>query len=162
MPIVLRHNEQIEMNLAEYTGQVSLAELEATAAFLAANAPFLKRDTLSVALADSSFSAVPLDSLDRLFGRYKTLYAPLDFQMLRRSAWLCFSDAARPHIDYWIGGRDVREAMSTTLRLLNSYAEAGEWLLLNEAETLALQTGAGFAEIARFDQTTEIRSARAL
>ncbi len=161
MPVVLRHNEQIEMNLAEYRGQVSLAELEAVAAFLAANPNFLKRDTLSVAHADASFGAVPFEALDRLFGRYKTLYAPLDFQMLRRSAWLCFSKVAQEHVDYWIGERDTRGAMSTTLRQLSSYAEAGEWLVLNESETRALQTGAGFEEIAKFDLPPELGQAPA-
>ena len=41
MPIVLRHNEQLELSLAEYHGSVSFAELEAVAAFLDGKAPFL-------------------------------------------------------------------------------------------------------------------------
>jgi hypothetical protein len=41
VPVVLRHNQQLEMNLAEYHGAVSLPELEAVATFLADNPSFL-------------------------------------------------------------------------------------------------------------------------
>jgi len=160
VPVVLRHNEQIEMNMADYHGQVSLCELEAVAVYLGANPAFLKRDTLSVVHPGATFAAVPLEALDRLFGRYKALFAPLDFQMLRRSAWLCLSDDAQAHVDYWIGGRDAREALSSTLRQLSTYVEAGDWLVLNTAETQALQTGAGFDEVARFEYPPELSQSR--
>lgn len=151
MPVVLRHNAGLEMNLAEYHGQISLSELEAVAAFLAVNPDFLKRDTLSVVHPAAAFTGILFADLDRLFGRYRTLYAPLNFEMLRRSAWLCFSPEAQTHVDYWLGGRDAREAMSTTVRQLGTYAEAGEWLVLNAQETNMLQTGEGFAVVASFD-----------
>lgn len=151
MPIMLRHNDVLELNLAEYRGEISLTELDAVAGYLAANPSFLKSDTLSVAHDGATFAAVPMEALDRLFGRYKTLFAPLDFQMLRRSAWLCFSEAAQEHVDYWIGERDTREAFSSTLRQLGSYAEAGEWLVLSPAETAMLESGEGFALLASFD-----------
>ncbi len=151
MPVVLRHNEQLELNLAEYRGSVSFAELEAIAAFLAANSSFLKRDTLSLVTPGADFDTVDLGALDQLFGRYKTLYAPMDFQIVRRSAWICQCPAAQAHVDRWLGHPDTREAMSSTLRQFTSFAEAGDWLVLSEAETLALEAGVGFAEIARFD-----------
>lgn len=153
MPVVLRHNEQLELNLAEYHGGVSLAELEAVATFLAQNPSFLKRDCLSLVLPHAHFGGVELAALDRLFGRYKTIYAPMSFQIMRRSAWLCLSPAAQAHIDYWIGERDAREAMSTTLRQFATFEEAGDWLVLSAAETLTVQIGAGFNEIARFEDT---------
>ncbi len=161
MPVVLRHNQQLEMNLAEYHGTVSLAELEAVATFLADNPSFLKRDTLSLVLPGGDFGTIELAALDRLFGRYKTIYAPMKFQIMRRSAWLCLSPAAQPHIDYWIGGRDTRESMSSTLRQFGDYAEAGDWLVLNEAETAILERGDGFAELARFDMPPEMARAAA-
>jgi hypothetical protein len=151
VPVVLRQNEQLELSLAEYRGSVSLAELEAVATFLAQNPPFLKRDCLSVVAPGADFDGVELVALDRLFGRYKTIYAPMSFQIIRRSAWLCLSPAAQPHIDYWIGGRDTREAMSSTLRQFSSYADAGDWLVLSETETAMLERGDGFAEVARFE-----------
>ncbi|MGD9981495.1 MAG: hypothetical protein AB7H66_07765 [Hyphomonadaceae bacterium] len=151
MPVVLRHNAQLEMNLAEYLGPVTFAELEGVAAFLAQNSSFLKHDCLSVVLPGADFQGVPFIALDHLFGRYKIMFAPIDFQIVRRSAWLCLSPAAQPHIDYWIGERDTREAMSSTLRQFTSYADAGDWLVLSAAETAMLERGEDFAELARFD-----------
>lgn len=151
MPVVLRHNELLEFNIAEYRGAITVAELQAVADFLAVNRVFLKCDCLSIVYPGTTFDTVAFDDLDRIFGRYRTLYAPMNFQIIRRSAWICFSPAAQPHIDHWSGKRDAREAMSTTLRQFASFEEAGNWLVLSEAETLAMQTGAGFDEIASFD-----------
>lgn len=151
MPLVLRYNQELELNLAEYHGPVSLAELEALAAFLADNPGFLKRDTLSHVLPGATFEGVAFAALDRLFTRYAGMFAPMDFQIVRRSAWLCESPAAQPFVDYWIGDRDTREAMSSTLRQFPTFAEAGDWLILSESETLALEAGVGFTDLARFD-----------
>lgn len=161
MPVVLRHNEQLELNLAEYRGRVVFTELAAMAGFFAENTSFLKRDCLSLVLPGADFEGVPLDALDQLFGNYKTIYAPLSFQIVRRSAWICQSPAAQAHVDYWLGDRDVRETMSSTLRQFTSFAEAGEWLVLSEAETVALGACIGFAELARFDHTSSRQRAEA-
>jgi hypothetical protein len=82
VPVVLRHNELLELNLAEYHGSVTLAELEAVAAFMAQNPSFLKFDCLSLVLPGGNFDGVELTALDRLFGRYKVMYAPIDFQLV--------------------------------------------------------------------------------
>ncbi len=160
MPVVLRHNQELELNLAEYQGSVSFAELEAVAGFLAANPSFLKRDTLSQVLPGADFDTVPLDGLDRLFGHYKKLYAPMNFQIVRRSAWLCQSPAAQAHVDHWLGEPDMREATSSTLRQFATFAEAGDWLVLSEAETVALEARVGFDEIAHFDYPPTRTAAR--
>ncbi len=162
MPVVLRQNDLLELNIAEYHGSITLAELQAVADFLANDRSFLKRDCLTVVFPGAVFEGVAFDDLDRIFGRYKTLYAPMSFQIIRRSAWLCFSPAAQAHVDYWSGKRDAREAMSTTLRQFATFEEAGDWLVLSEAETLALQTGAGFDELARFETPPEANRVRAV
>ncbi|MFO1017188.1 MAG: hypothetical protein U1E03_06295 [Hyphomonadaceae bacterium] len=150
MPVVLRHNETFELNLAEYSGSVTLAELEAVASYLGQNPAFLKRDCLSLVLPNTNFDSVPIEALDQLFGRYKTYYQPINFQIIRRSAWLCLSPAAQAHVDHWSGKRDARETMSTMLRQFSSFEDAGEWLVLSEVETKALETSAGFVELIRF------------
>jgi hypothetical protein len=159
VPIVLRHNAQLELNLAEYHGAVTLGELEAVAAYLAENRSFLKSDCLSLVLPGAHFDRVAFADLDRLFSRYKAIYAPMTFQIIRRSAWLCQSPAARPHVDYWIGGRDTLGAMSSTLRQFDSFAEAGDWLVLSEAETIALAGAHGFTELDRFEDPPAERRA---
>ncbi len=159
MPVVLRHNDSLELNLAEYFGSVTYDELKAVAAFLAANPLFLKRDCLSVARQGCNFDTIELEDLDTLFGGYTTLYAPITFQIIRRSAWACLSPSAQRYVDHWIIGRDARGAMSTTLRQFPSYEEAGDWLVLSEAETLALQTRAGFDVVATFEDKPEAAQA---
>lgn len=151
MPVVLRHNELLELNMAEYHGSISLEELLAVAGFLTENPGFLKFDNLAVVHSGTDFDGVALDALDQIFGQYKRLYAPINFQIIRRSAWLCFSPAAQGHVDHWSGKRDIRDAMSTTLRQFATYEEAGDWLVLGSAETEALRSGDGFAELTRFD-----------
>lgn len=161
MPVVLRHNESLELNLVEYLDSVTYNELKAVAEFLAANPTFLKRDSLSVARPGCTFDSIDLGDLDTLFGGYAALYAPISFQIIRRSAWVCLSPGAQHYIDYWITGRDARGAMSTTLRQFPTYEEAGDWLVLSEAETLALQTRTGFDIIAHVEDQPEATSVRA-
>lgn len=150
MPIVLSHNQELDLNLFTYSGQVTFAELKSLAAFQEQNPQHLRRDGLSVLSADCHFDAVDLKALDALFSRYLSLYAPIDFQILRRSAWICISDRAREHLHYWLGGRDTK-AMSVAVGNFDTLAEAADWLLLSASDIEALETGEGFDEIARFD-----------
>lgn len=151
MTVVLRHNETLELNLIEYAGQVSFAELKAIAAYGARNPQFLKSDALNLVAPGADFSGVDLHDLDLLFLRYRKLFARLDFQIYRRSAWLCLSPAAERHVAYWVGERDLRESMSSNVRKFGSYAEAGDWLLLSGGQLAQLERGEGFTEITRFD-----------
>jgi hypothetical protein len=153
VPVVLRHNEAMELNVAEYHGAITFAELKAIADFGAANRSFLARDTVNIVFLDARFESVEFEALNTLSGHYKILFEPLSFQIIRRSAWLCFSPAAQAHVDHWSGKREAQKAMSTTLRQFASFEEAGTWLVLSEAETLALQSGAGFKELMRFHDT---------
>jgi len=149
------------MNLTEYHGAISLAELDAVADYFAANTSLLKRDTLGLVLPGAHFGDIALPALDDLFRRYAAIYAPLNFEIIRRSAWVCLSPSAQAHIDYWIGGRDTRGAMSSTLRQFSSLAEAGDWLVLSEAETAMLESGESFLELARFAPAPDAPRARA-
>jgi hypothetical protein len=151
VPVVLSHNATLELNLAEYTGIVTIAQLIEVAGFGAKHPDFLKADTLNVVRADTDFSAVDLGELDALFARYKALFAPLNFQIYSRSAWLCLNRTAVPHVDHWLGGHDMREAMSSAARKFETYAEAGDWLLLSPAELALIERGEGFTELATFD-----------
>lgn len=151
MTIVLRHNPTLELNLAEYSGQISFAQLKELAAYGARHPEFLKSDTLNYVASDTDFSAVDLHDLDLLFLRYRKLYARLDFQIYRRSAWLCRSPAAERHVAYWLNGRDLKEGMSSAVRPFETFAEAGDWLLLSGAEIAAVERGEDFIELVRFD-----------
>lgn len=153
MTVVLRQNETFELNLVEYTGAITRDQLLAVAEYGANHPQFLKTDTLNIVREDTDFSAVPLDMLDELFAEYLKLYQPLNFQIYRRAAWLCMSKASEAHIDYWVGARDLREGMSSTVRRFETLAEAGDWLLLSADELARAERGEGFTHLARFEIT---------
>jgi hypothetical protein len=148
--IVLRHNEALELNLVEYRDVVSLAELKALAQFAAANPEHMVRDGLAIVMPNARFSDVDAPALDALFAHYRQLYAPIQFQLLRRSAWICQSDAAAPQVRHWLSG-DIREGMSSAVRQFDTIAEAGEWLVLSAAEIARAERREGFVEVARFE-----------
>jgi hypothetical protein len=150
LTIVVRHSEKLELNRVEYHGRVSLAELSALADFNAAHPTLLTYDCLSLALPGSDFLSIDKGALDALFAKYRTLFAPIHFLILRRSAWICQSPAAEAHVRYWLTGRDTREAVSSDVRKFDAFADAGAWLVLSPEETVELETGEGFAEVTRF------------
>lgn len=151
MTIALRYNAELELNLAEYRGPISLAELKVLAAWGGQRTEYLRRDCLNIVTPDADFAAVDLSALDALFSKYRIIYAPLDFQIFRRSAWVCQSPAARGHVEYWLGGRDIRETMSSATRQFETFEEAGDWLLLSDAELARVVRGDGFEEMAVFE-----------
>lgn len=149
MTIILRHSERLELNLVEYRDTISLAQLQALAVFAAAHPEHMVRDAIAVIMPDARFSDVDAPALDALFAHYRKLYATVEFQLLRRSAWLCLSPAAAPQVRHWLTG-DTREGMSSAVRQFDNYADAGEWLVLSPDETILLESGESFDEISRF------------
>lgn len=149
MSIVLRHNEQLELNRIEYSNSVTLAELTKLAEFQAANPTWLTFDSLAIVTPEADFATIDKPALDKLYATYAELFSPMHFLILRRSAWICLSAAAEEHVRYWLGDRDTRETVSSDVRRFDTFADAGDWLVLNQNATTALETGAGFEEIFR-------------
>jgi hypothetical protein len=149
--VVLRHNCKLELNRIEYSGAVSLAEINALAEFQSAHPTMLTHDCLSIVSPGADFPNLDFAHLDGLFDRYRTMFAPLKFSIVRRSAWMCQSDAAREHVLHWLRGRNTREGMSSDVRLFETFADAGEWLILSEPEIASLSSGEGFREIVRYE-----------
>lgn len=149
MSIFLRHNEALELNRIEYSNSVTLAELTKLAEFQAANPSWLTFDSLAIVTPEADFLSVDKPALDKLYATYAELFSPLHFLILRRSAWICLSAAAEEHVRYWLGDRDTRETVSSDVRRFDTFADAGDWLVLNQNATAALETGAGFEEIFR-------------
>jgi hypothetical protein len=153
--VVLRRNETLELSVVEYRDAVTLNELVALTRWQADQCERLRDDTLNIVLPGADFYAVDLGALDALFAHYRELYGELVFEILRRSAWLCQSPAAQGHVDHWLAGRNTRENMSTDVRQFDTFAEAGDWLVLSEAATADMESGVGFIEIARFHAPLE-------
>lgn len=147
MPIVLRHNEKLELNRVDYSGAISVSELKGLADFQAAAPTWLTYDCLNLVQTDASFSSVDFTELDALFAYYGELFAPITFVIMRRSAWLYQSPMALAHVRHWLHGRDLRTELSSDVRLLNNFTEAGDWLVLKQGAVAALESGEGFAEV---------------
>jgi hypothetical protein len=148
VPIVLRHHEVLELNRIEYAGTVTCEELLGLARFQAKEPVWLGFDCLNLIQACANFDTVLLDDLDGIFAQYRALFAPLNFHIARRSAWICRTEAARGHLSYWLFDRDTK-SLSSVVREFESFAEAGEWLVLNDCEARAAERGLGFADIVR-------------
>jgi hypothetical protein len=159
--VVLRHSETLNLNFVECSGAVSTEQLGALAACAAQNPALLDADSLNLVRPDADLSGVDLAALYALFAHYQTLYAPLRFQVYRRTAWVCQNPSALPHVTVFAREHDARKAFSTNTRRLETLAEAGEWLLLSAAELDDLERGAGFTEIAVFEDAPPVRHALA-
>jgi hypothetical protein len=156
VPITLRHSEELELNLVEYRDAITMAELERFAEFNGRNVESMTRDCLNIVMPGASFSGVDAAALDGLFARYANLYAPLNFQIIRRAAWICLSQLAAPHVRHWLGG-DARSAMSSAVRQFDSFLEAAEWLVLSPAEMAEVERGEGFVQVAHFETVARAR-----
>lgn len=150
MTVILRRNESLELNLAEFRGAIALDELKALARYQADKPELLSSDCLNLVCADADFSGISFAHLDAIFAHYRELFSPLRLQIFRRAAWYCEAEGPKPHITYWLS-LDAREGMATTVKQCHSFAESADWLLLMDAERGVLERGEGFAEIARFD-----------
>lgn len=152
MTIVLRHSERLELNLVEYRDAISLSQLHRLAAFAGGHPEHMVRDSLAVIMPDARFSDVDAPALDALFAHYRTLYADVEFQIVRRSAWLCLSPKAAPQLRHWLTG-DARGGMSSAVSQFETYADAATWLVFSPEEAGLLERGETFAELARFGDT---------
>jgi hypothetical protein len=159
MPTVLRHNQTLNLNVVECTGAVSTAQLGALAAYVAEHPELLGADSLNLVRPCADLSGVDLRELAGFYARYRELYAPLKFQVYRRTAWVCQSASADAHVDFWVTGANPGKAFSTNVRRMETLAEAGDWLLLGGAELEQVERGEGFIELARFQDPEPTRMA---
>lgn len=155
MTIFLRRNDTIELNLVEYCGPVSLGELEQLAHHQAADRASAKSDALNIIAPGASFEGVDFAALDALYTHYRGVYQSIEFQILRRAAWVCRSEAARPHVEHWLEGRHPRDGTSSDVRMFEALGGACEWLMLNAREAAQVETGEGFREVVRFHGAPE-------
>lgn len=151
MPVILQHSRTIELNRVEYRGAVSLAEMHALGEYQLSHPEWLSYDLLNVLVADANFSGLGLDDLDRIVAKYGALFAPTELLIFRRSAWVSFSPQSQAHLDHWIARRNTRQNQTQEARQFATFAEAAAWLVLSPAKAAPLETGEGFAEMARLE-----------
>lgn len=150
MPIVLRHNESLELSRVEYFGAMNARDLHDHAAYNAANPVWLGFDCISVILADIDVSAISLANLDGVFNAHRQLFEPLGLMFMRRSGWVCESPAGQRFLSHWLAKRNVDKSPWADVRQFDTFDAASEWLLLSPEAAAALKSGDGFADVARF------------
>lgn len=161
MTVVLRHSDRLNLNFVECTGPVTTAQLVALAACAAQNPILLSSDSLNFVGPDADLSGVDMAAMNELFAHYQKAYAPLHFQVYRRTAWVCHSPSAMPHVAVFAREHDALKAFSTNVRRLETIAAACEWLLLSPAEIADVEQRAGFDQIAVFEDEPAARLAAA-
>lgn len=150
MPIVLRHNEKLEISRVEYVGVMRAIDLHDHAAYNAAKPIWLGFDCISVIHDDVDVSAVSLADLDAVFKSHRQLFEPLNLMFMRRSGWVCESPGGQRLLSHWLAKRNADKSPWADVRQFDSFEAASEWLLLDAEGAAALKSGDGFAEIARF------------
>lgn len=152
MPIILRHNERLELSRVEYHGVMSAELLHAHAQFNADNPHWLGFDCISVIHPDVDVTAISLTNLDGVFTAHRQLFEPLNLMFMRRSGWVCESPAGQRFLSHWLTKRNADKSPWADVRQFNSFETASEWLLLSPEGAAMLKSGDGFTEMARFDR----------
>ena len=150
MPIILRHNEELEVSRVEYAGVVRARDMHDHAAFNAAHPAWLGFDCVSVSHAARGATGFSLAVLDGGFKALRDLFEPLNLLFMRRSAWVCESPQGQRLLDHWMAKRNAHGSPWAEGRLFETFAGASDWLMLNPEHAAMLASGKGFREIASF------------
>lgn len=157
MPIILRHNEKLEVSRVEYFGAVSAQDLRDHAAYNSANPVWLGFDCISVIHADIDLAGISLADLDQVFKSHRALFEPLNLMFMRRSGWVCESPMGQRFLSHWLSKRNADKSPWADVRQFDTFESASEWLLLDKDGAAALKSGDGFNEVARFESLTLAR-----
>ncbi len=155
MPIVLRHNETLELSRVEYTGIIRAQDMHDHAAYNAANPIWLGFDCISVIHADTDPSGISLANVDSVFSAHRELFEPLNLMFMRRSGWVCESAQGQRFLSHWLAKRNIEKSPWADVRQFETFEAASEWMLLSAEHTAILKAGDGFKEIARFESAPQ-------
>jgi hypothetical protein len=150
VPIVLRHNETLELSRVEYSGTMRTQDLHDHAAYNAADPVWLGFDCVSVIHPDVDVSSISLNNLDGVFNAHRELFEPLGLMFMRRSGWVCESPDGQRFLSHWLAKRNVDRSPWAEVRQFDTFEAAGEWMLLTRENIAILKSGEGFKDIARF------------
>lgn len=151
MPIVLRHNAELELSRVEYFGVIRVQDLHDHALFNAANPDLLGFDCISVVHDDVDPTGMSKADLDSVFVAHRQLFEPLGLLFMRRSGWVCMSPIGQQFLGHWMNKRNADKSPWADVRQFDTFEAASEWLLLDAKGAATLKAGKDFKEIARFD-----------
>jgi len=150
MPIILRHNETLEVSRVEYFGEMRAIDLYNHAAYNASNPVWLGFDCISVIHDDIDVTTISLADLDGVFKSHREMFEPLNLMFMRRSGWVCESSTGQRFLSHWLTKRNADKSPWADVRQFETFEAASEWLLFGPEAAAMLKSGDGFAEVARF------------
>ncbi len=153
MPIVLRHNQRLELSRVDYSGVILGEDLHNHASYNAANPIWLGFDCVSVIHPDVDVSYISLNQLDGVFNAHRELFEPLNLMFMRRSAWVCESVHGQRFLSHWLTKRNADKSPWADVRQFDNFDAAGSWMLMTPESIETLKSGEGFKEIARFEHS---------
>lgn len=155
MTVTIRYSETFKLSLTECTGVVSTEQLGDLAECAAQNTELLTSDSLNIIRPGADLSGVDVHALGALYAKFMKLFAPLQFPVYRRTAWVCQSPTADWHVDFWVRGHETLKTFSSNTRRMETLAEAADWLLLSGAELAQLERFETFVDMACFEEKPE-------
>jgi len=151
MPIVMRHNEALELTRVDFFGQLLPDHVRAYGAYGIANPHWAEFDTMTFVADDADVSAITPADIDSFFNAFGHMLLASDKMVRRRTGWVCDNATCKAALAFWLAKRNADVEADNQVRLFATGEEASEWLLLNTENAAALQSGQGFTELARFD-----------
>lgn len=157
MPILMRHNEALELTRVDFYGQLLPEHVRGYGAYGLAHPHWVGFDTITFVSADTDVSAITPAHLETFFTAYGGMLRASDKMVRRRTGWVCDNAACQAALSQWLAKRNAGAEPDTHVRQFASSEAVSEWLLLSPDAAKSLATGEGFAELARFDAQPPVR-----
>ncbi len=151
MPIVMRHNEALELTRVDFFGQLLPEHVRGYGAYGMANPHWAEFDTITFVADDTDVSAITSADIDGFFNTFGHVLRASNKMVRRRTGWVCDDATCKAALAFWLAKRNANVEPDKQVRLFATSEAASEWLLLNAEGAAALQSGQGFTELARFD-----------
>lgn len=151
MPIVMRHNEALELTRVDFFGQLLPEHVQGYGAYGIANPHWVEFDTMTFVAADTDVSAITRADIDAFFNSFGDVLRASDKMVRRRTGWVCDNAVCEAALNIWLKKRNADSEPGGHVRLFKNTEAASEWLLLTPSAAAALASGEGFTELARFD-----------
>lgn len=151
MPIVMRHNEALELTRVDFYGKLLPEHVRGYGAYGMANPQWIEFDTMTFVADDTDVSAITSADIDDFFNAFGRMLRASDKMVRRRTGWVCDNATCKAALAFWLAKRNTGVEPDNQVRLFATGEQAGQWLLLNAEAAAALQSGDGFTELARFE-----------
>ncbi|MBL8545582.1 MAG: hypothetical protein JNL81_03915 [Hyphomonadaceae bacterium] len=155
MPILVRHNEGLELTRVDFFGKVLPEHVRGYGAYGMANPHWTEFDTITFVADDTDVRAIKLADVDGFFDAFGPVLRAADKMVRRRSGWVCDNATFKRGLALWLAKRNAACERDGEVRLFANGEAASEWLLLSPEKAAALVSGKDFTELARFDSASD-------